>query len=191
MNPPRVPMGKNRKVAFRDMSTGINWRAAAMAAGFCFTLLFTGCGGGDGGSDIVAPASLEGRSYDFSPNTGGQTAVSFNSPTAYTFQHEDSTVEQGTYTAARDGNTWTVRLGSTTGGEQVYDMTFASATSGNFVLHRGGEPDRFGPFTARGSAVSSGDVNTTSASTTGSTAGTTDGSTGGATTGSRSEEHTH
>src|SRR5216110_1435660 len=115
------------------MSTGMNWRAAVLAAGFSFTLFLTGCGGG-GGDGVVAPASLEGRSYDFSPNTGGQTAVSFTSATAYTFEHETGAVEQGSYEAARDGNNWTVNLQSTTGGVQLYQMAFANDSSGTFIL---------------------------------------------------------
>ena len=42
------------------------------------------------------------RLCPFSPNTGGQTAVSFTSPTDYTFQHETGAVEQGNYEAALD-----------------------------------------------------------------------------------------
>jgi hypothetical protein len=139
------------------MSTGINWRAAVLAAGFSFTLFFTGCGG-SGGDGAVAPASLQGRSYDFSPNTGGQTAVSFTSDTAYTFQHETGAIEQGSYEAQRDGNNWTVKLLATTGGQQIYQMAFANDSSGTFVLKRDGEDDRFGPFNARSTAVGSGDI---------------------------------
>jgi hypothetical protein len=139
------------------MSTGIKWRAVAVATGLTFTLFFTGCGGdNDSGGGTVAPASLEGRSYDFSPNTGGQTAVSFTSSTAYKFQHETGAVSQGNYEATQDGNKWNVTLVADTGGQQVYEMTFANGTSGNFVLHREGEPDQFGPFTARTSAIPSG-----------------------------------
>src|SRR5688572_14454183 len=120
------------------MSTAKIFRVAAMAAGSAFTMAFTGCGGG--GSDAVtgevAPATLQARSYNFSPNTGGQTAVSFTSPTAYSFQHETGAVEQGTYQAARNGNTWTVTLQNTTGGQQIYEMTFGSENGGTFVLKR-------------------------------------------------------
>lgn len=155
-----------------------------MAAGLAFTMFFTGCGGGDdsSGGGQVAPESLQGRSYNFSPNTGGQTAVSFTSPTDYTFLHETGAVEQGTYESALDGNTWTATLINTNGGQQVYIMTFGSGNGGTFVLKREGEDDRFGPFSARGEPVPSGDVEpgpTTTGSTT--TAATTDG--GSTTTG--------
>jgi len=143
-------------------------------------MAFTGCGGGGGSGNggQVAPDALQGRSYDFSPNTGGQTAVSFTSPTTYTFQHETGAVEQGTYEAARDGNTWTATLINTTGGQQVYIMTFARETGGSFVLKREGEDDRFGPFTARATAVPDGDVDTDPIgdTTTGPGGSTTDGS---------------
>jgi hypothetical protein len=119
----------------------------------------------------VAPAALEGRSFDFSPNTGGQTAVSFTSPTAYTFMHENGAVEQGDYQATLDGNTWTATLQNTSGGQQVYVMTFATDQGGTFVLRREGEDDRFGPFTARGTAIPSGDVNTPPGETPGDTTG--------------------
>lgn len=135
----------------------MNWRAAVLAAGFSFTLFFTGCGGsGDDGA--VAPTSLQGRSYDFSPNTGGQTAVSFTSDTAYTYQHETGAIEQGSYQAEQNGNNWTVRLLATTGGQQIFQMAFANNSSGTFVLKRDGEADRFGPFTARSTAIGSGDI---------------------------------
>src|SRR5258706_8741401 len=164
------------------MSTGKHWRAAAGAAGFAFTLFFTGCGGGgDSGTTAVAPASLQGRSYDFSPNTGGQTAVTFASSTVYTYQHETGAVEQGTYQAARDGNTWSVTLLSTTGGQQIYNLTFNSESSGSFVLKRDGEADRFGPFSARSAAVSAGDLSTTTATTSGDSSGTTTNPTGATT----------
>jgi hypothetical protein len=153
------------------MSTGKNWKAAALIAGFGLAFLFTGCGGGDSGSNTVAPGALETRSYDFSPNTGGQTAVSFTSPTAYTFQHEDGTVEQGTYQALRDGNLWSVTLSSTTGGQQIYNMTFNTGSSGNFVLKRDSEADRFGPFTVRSSTIATDDGSTTTATTTSTTDG--------------------
>ena len=140
------------------MNTGMNWRAAVLAAGLSFTLFFTGCGGSGDGEGAVAPASLQGRSYNFSPNTGGQTAVSFTSDTAYTYQHETGAIEQGNYEAAHDGNNWTVTLHSSTGGVQTYQMAFANDSSGTFVLKRDGEDDRFGPFTARSTAIGSGDI---------------------------------
>jgi hypothetical protein len=146
-------MGENRGLDYRDMSTEIKWRAVALAAGISFTLFFTGCGGGGGGDGTVAPESLEGRSYDFSPNTGGQTAVTFASATSYTFMHETGAVDQGTYEAARNENTWTVTLSSETGGQQLYTLNFGTGNGGNFTLRREGEEDRFGPFTARGSAI--------------------------------------
>jgi hypothetical protein len=105
--------------------------------------------------------------------------VSFTSPTDYTFLHETGAVEQGNYEAARDGNTWTTTLINTNGGQQVYTMTFGSENGGSFVLRREGEDDRFGPFTARDSAIPSGDVEPT---TTGPGDGTTLGG-GGTTTG--------
>jgi hypothetical protein len=182
------------------MSTGKNWRAAALVAGFGLAFFFTGCGGGGTDSSTFAPGTLEARSYDFSPNTGGQTAVSFTSPTAYTFQHENGAVEQGTYQAARDGNLWSVVLSSTTGGQQIYNMTFNNESSGTFVLKREGEDDRFGNFTARGTTIATdggasttGDTGTTSGSTTtASTTGTTAGSTtnGSSTTGSTTTSST-
>ncbi|HUS34289.1 MAG TPA: hypothetical protein VM680_02945 [Verrucomicrobiae bacterium] len=153
------------------MNTEKYFRVAAACAGLAFAMIFTGCGGGDsaGGGGQVAPESLQGRSYNFSPNTGGQTAVSFTSPTDYTFLHETGAVEQGNYEAARDGNTWTTTLINTNGGQQVYTMTFGSENGGTFVLRREGEDDRFGPFSARDSAIPSGDVEpggTTTAPTT-------------------------
>src|SRR3954466_10469976 len=153
------------------MSTGRIWKVAVIAVAMGLAGLFTGCGGGDSkNSGSVAPSALEGRSYDFSPNTGGQTAVSFTSSTAYTFQHEDGAVEQGTYDAQRDGNTWSAKLINLSGGQQLYIMTFGSENGGTFVLKREGEEDRFGPFTARGTVVPSGDVNNTT--TTGTNSGT-------------------
>ena len=143
------------------MSTGIKWRAVALAAGISFTLFFTGCGGGGDGDGTVAPESLEGRSYDFSPNTGGQTAVTFASSSSYTFMHESGAVDQGTYESARNGNTWTATLTSETGGQQVYTLNFGTASGGTFTLRREGEDDRFGPFSARGTAVPVGNVGTT------------------------------
>lgn len=158
------------------MSTGIKWRAVAVATGLTFTLFFTGCGGDkNSGNGNVAPASLEGRSYDFSPNTGGQTAVSFTSSTAYTFQHENGQVSQGNYEATQDGNKWNVTLLADTGGQQAYEMTFANETAGNFVLHREGEPDQFGPFNARTSAIPSGGDTTGNTTDGTTTSGTTSG----------------
>ena len=101
------------------MSTEKKWRAVATAAAFGLAIFFTGCGGGDGTPAIVAPASLETRSYDLNPNTGGQTAVSFTSATAYTFKHETGATDQGTYQASRTDNTWTVTLVSETGAKPV------------------------------------------------------------------------
>jgi hypothetical protein len=161
------------------MNTDKCFRAAAVAAGLALAMFFTGCGGGgdSSGGGQVAPETLQGRSYNFSPNTGGQTAVSFTSPTDYTFQHETGAVEQGNYEAVLDGNTWTTTLINTNGGQQVYIMTFGSGSGGTFVLKREGEDDRFGPFSARDGTIPSGDD---PGATT--TAPTTDGP-GGSTTG--------
>jgi hypothetical protein len=155
------------------MNTENYFRVAVASAGLAVAMFFTGCGGGDsgGGGGQVAPEALQGRSYNFSPNTGGQTAVSFTSPTDYTFLHETGVVEQGNYEAARDGNTWTTTLINTNGAQQVYTMTFASENGGAFVLKREGEDDRFGAFSARDSAIPSGEdpggSTTTSPTTTG------------------------
>jgi hypothetical protein len=156
------------------MSTAKYFRVAAMAAGLAFTIVFTGCGGGGGGGGQAAPDTLEGRSYNFSPNTGGQTAVSFTSPTTYTFMHETGAVEQGSYEASREGNGWTATLRNTSGGQQIYVMSFGSESGGTFVLKRDGEDDRFGPFAARADAIPDGEVDpgpigstTTSPTTTG------------------------
>jgi hypothetical protein len=139
------------------MSTGKNWRVAAIAAGLAFTAFFTGCGGGDDEGDvgIVAPGSLAARSYNFSPNTGGQTAVSFVSDNNYNFMHENGAIEQGSYEAVLNGNTWTVALTSTAGGKQIYNMNFLNGTGGNFTLHRSEEEERTGTFSARESVIPS------------------------------------
>jgi hypothetical protein len=85
--------------------------------------------------------------------------------------HENGAVEQGTYQANLDGNTWTATLLNTTGGQQVYAMTFGSENGGTFVLKREGEDDRFGPFTARGTAIPSGTVDPPPQPTPGGTTG--------------------
>jgi hypothetical protein len=79
--------------------------------------------------------------------------VSFTSPTTYTYLHETGAVEQGSYEASRDGNGWSVTLRNTSGGQQIFVMSFGSETGGTFVLKRDGEDDRFGPFTARAETI--------------------------------------
>lgn len=168
------------------MNIGINGKAAAAVAVCAFSILLAGCGGDEGGVAVVAPASLEARSYNFSESTGAASAVSFTSPNSYTFQHPTGSVEQGSYTGTRDGNTWTATLSSSPGGQQIFIMTFASASGGSYVLKRSEEVDRTGTFAARGSTIPSGNIpanpNTSGApedpttSTTGTT--TTTGTTG-------------
>ncbi len=178
------------------MNTGIQWRAAVAAAGFGIAIFLTGCGGGDSeppAPQIVSPASLATRSYNFSETSGAQSAVSFTSDTTYTFQHPTGAVENGTYQSARSGNQVNVTLASTAGGQQIYNLNFITASSGSYILHREGETDRSGSFSARSSTIASGNVDTdilagstggassNTTGTTGNTSGTTGTTTGGST----------
>lgn len=141
-----------------------------MAAGLIFVISFTGCGGGDDGPAIVAPGSLQARSYNFSESgTGAQAAVSFTSATAYTFQHPTGAIDSGNYVATRDGNTWNVQLNSAGGTQQIFVMAFASAGSGSYVRKRSEEQDRTGTFSPRSSTVPSGDIEPSPVETTGDT----------------------
>lgn len=129
--------------------------SAAMAVAF----FFTGCGGGDNNtSDIVAPGTLAGHSYNLQQTGDGATAVSFNSASDYTFQHTNGNIESGTYTATQNGNTWTATLFTDGGGQQIYGLAFASSSGGSYTRHLEGEADVSGTFTARSDAISNGSV---------------------------------
>jgi hypothetical protein len=98
-------------------------------------------GGGRGTNDVVAPASLSGKTANVTINSGtppfaesGSYSIVFADETSYTISDsEGATVSSGSYEYFRDenANTATLVLQDDALGELVSNLTFDTATSGS------------------------------------------------------------
>src|SRR5687768_11012976 len=117
-------------------------KSTAACGVLAFSMVFTGCGGGDDGPPPqtpnppnnpapTAPTSLAGRSYDLQASGAPATAITFNTADNYTFLDENGSILSGTYSGSRSGNSWTLTL---QGGQvpQALNMAFGTGTSGSF-----------------------------------------------------------
>lgn len=140
--------------------------------------LFTGCGddddtigGGGNNPQANAPDSLSGRTYTLTDSGAGGTLAFDAAAMNYTLTQGGNT-ENGTYTATKSGDVWTVNATDANGNPATVTLSFNGNGTGNYTLVRGDQTTQ-GSFAADntgGTSTSTGTTDGTSTST-----GTTDG----------------
>lgn len=133
---------------------------------------FTGCGddndtiGGNGNPQANSPDSLSGRTYTLTDSGAGGTLAFDAAAMNYTLTQGGNT-ENGTYTATKSGDVWTVNATDANGNPATVTLTFSSNGQGNFTLQRGDQTTTgsFAADTTGGTSTSTGTDTGTSTST--------------------------
>ena len=82
-----------------------------MAFAICGVVFLTGCDGDDDGPDLVSPASLRGRTFTLSGDSGPSSITFSDSGNVYSLVRSDAQLAAvGTFRAHRNGNTWIVNV---------------------------------------------------------------------------------
>jgi len=134
--------------------------------------LFTGCGGDDdvvvggGTPQANSPDTLSGRTYTLTDSGAGGTLAFDAAAMNYTLTQGGNT-ENGTYSANRSGDVWTVNATDANGNPATITLTFSGAGTGNYTLQRGDQTTSgsFAADTSGGTSTSTGTDTGTSTST--------------------------